>query len=126
MEKTLERLPDIRPTLPFQFSILHFPLQLSLLPAFFHTSPKSNTGFLRNPYFCRMTTPQFSKNALIFVLITICIDSIGLGIIIPSLPLLIADAAHTTVEASSKYSGLVLSTYAFMQFIFSPLIGNLS
>jgi MFS transporter, DHA1 family, tetracycline resistance protein len=73
-----------------------------------------------------MTTPQFSKNALIFVLITICIDSIGLGIIIPSLPLLIADAAHTTVEASSKYSGLVLSTYAFMQFIFSPLIGNLS
>lgn len=66
------------------------------------------------------------NNALIFVLITICIDSIGLGIIIPSLPSLIADAAHLSIQASSKYSGLVLATYAAMQFLFSPLIGNLS
>jgi DHA1 family tetracycline resistance protein-like MFS transporter len=66
------------------------------------------------------------KNALIFVLITICIDSIGLGIIIPSLPSLIADASHLTIQESSKYSGPVLATYAFMQFLFSPLIGNLS
>ena len=73
-----------------------------------------------------MTTQQFSKSALIFVLVTICIDSIGLGIIIPSLPSLIADASHMTIQASSKYSGLVLSTYALMQFVFSPLIGNLS
>lgn len=73
-----------------------------------------------------MTTQTFSKNALIFVLITICIDSIGLGIIIPSLPSLIADASHMTIQASSKYSGPVLATYALMQFLFSPLIGNLS
>lgn len=73
-----------------------------------------------------MTTHQFSKNALIFILITICIDSIGLGIIIPSLPSLIADASHLSIQESSKYSGPVLATYAFMQFLFSPLIGNLS
>lgn len=63
---------------------------------------------------------------LIFILITICIDSIGLGIIIPSLPSLIADATHLSINESSKYSGPVLATYAFMQFLFSPLIGNLS
>lgn len=63
---------------------------------------------------------------LIFILITICIDSIGLGIIIPSLPSLIADATHLSINESSKYSGVVLATYAFMQFLFSPLIGNLS
>jgi DHA1 family tetracycline resistance protein-like MFS transporter len=63
---------------------------------------------------------------LIFILITICIDSIGLGIIIPSLPSLIADATHLSINESSKYSGVVLATYALMQFLFSPLIGNLS
>lgn len=57
---------------------------------------------------------------------TICIDTIGLGIIIPSLPSLIADATHLTIEQSSVYSGPVLATYACMQFLFSPLIGNLS
>lgn len=67
-----------------------------------------------------------SRNSLVFILITICLDSIGLGIIIPSLPKLIADATHLSVEASSKYAGIVFATYAFMQFLFSPLIGNLS
>ncbi|MDH4471245.1 MAG: TCR/Tet family MFS transporter [Fluviicola sp.] len=73
-----------------------------------------------------MTTQQFSKNALIFVLITIAMDAIGLGIIIPSLPSLIADASGLSITESSKYSGPVLATYALMQFLFSPLIGNLS
>lgn len=67
-----------------------------------------------------------TKRALVFILITICIDSIGLGIIIPSLPSLIADTLHTTIAASSKYAGLVFATYALFQFLFSPLIGNLS
>lgn len=65
-------------------------------------------------------------SGLIFILITICIDSIGLGIIIPSLPSLIADATHLSITESSKYSIPVLITYAAMQFLFSPLIGNLS
>lgn len=66
------------------------------------------------------------NKGLLFILITICIDCIGLGIIIPSLPSLIADATHLSVTESSKYSGIVLATYALMQFLFSPLIGNLS
>ncbi len=66
------------------------------------------------------------NKGLLFILITICIDSIGLGIIIPSLPSLIADATHLSINESSKYSIPVLITYAGMQFLFSPLIGNLS
>src|SRR3989338_5574597 len=73
-----------------------------------------------------MTTQQFSKNALIFVLITICLDSIGLGIIIPSLPDLVAETAHVSKDASTNYYSLILIMYAFMQFLFSPLVGNLS
>jgi MFS transporter, DHA1 family, tetracycline resistance protein len=67
-----------------------------------------------------------AKNALVFVLITICLDSIGLGIIIPSFPTLIAETAHVSFTESSSYFGWVMGTYALMQFIFSPLIGNLS
>ncbi len=66
------------------------------------------------------------KIALIFIFATIALDAIGLGIIIPSLPKLIAETSHTTIQESSKYAGGVLMIYAFFQFLFSPLIGNLS
>lgn len=66
------------------------------------------------------------RSALIFILITICLDSIGLGIIIPSFPTLISETAHVGLGEASKYFGWVMGAYAFMQFVFSPLIGNLS
>jgi DHA1 family tetracycline resistance protein-like MFS transporter len=66
------------------------------------------------------------KSALIFILITICLDSIGLGIIIPSFPTLISETAHVPLGEASQYFGWVMGAYAFMQFVFSPLIGNLS
>ena len=66
------------------------------------------------------------KTALLFVLITICLDSIGIGIIIPSFPTLIAETAHVSLKESSQYFGWVMGAYAFMQFLFAPLIGNLS
>lgn len=69
---------------------------------------------------------QVSKYAIYLVLMTICIDSIGLGIIIPSLPKLIASLTHLSIEESSKYSLPVVVAYAGAQFLFSPLIGNLS
>ena len=66
------------------------------------------------------------KSALIFILVTICLDSIGLGIIIPSFPTLISETAHVPISQASQYFGWVMGAYAFMQFLFSPLIGNLS
>lgn len=69
---------------------------------------------------------QHSKYAIYLVLMTICIDSIGLGIIIPSLPKLIAELTNLSVTESSKYSLPVVIAYAGAQFLFSPLIGNLS
>lgn len=66
------------------------------------------------------------KSALIFILLTICLDSIGLGIIIPSFPTLISETAHVPLGEASQYFGWVMGAYAFMQFLFSPLIGNLS
>lgn len=72
-----------------------------------------------------MSLPN-AKTALIFILITICLDSIGLGIIIPSFPTLISQTAHVPLAEASQYFGWVMGAYALMQFVFSPLIGNLS
>jgi DHA1 family tetracycline resistance protein-like MFS transporter len=66
------------------------------------------------------------KSALLFILVTICLDSIGLGIIIPSFPTLISETAAVPISQASQYFGWVMGAYAFMQFLFSPLIGNLS
>jgi DHA1 family tetracycline resistance protein-like MFS transporter len=67
-----------------------------------------------------------SKNALFFVLITVCLDSIGIGIIIPSFPVLVSETAHVSINESSKYYGFVMMMYALLQFLFSPMVGNLS
>ncbi|MFN5312027.1 MAG: hypothetical protein ACK5AU_05930 [Flavobacteriales bacterium] len=51
--------------------------------------------------------PINPKSALIFILVTICFDSIGLGIIIPSFPTLIAETAHVPLGKASQYFGWV-------------------
>jgi DHA1 family tetracycline resistance protein-like MFS transporter len=61
-----------------------------------------------------------------FIFITIMIDSTGLGIIIPSLPSLVAETANVTLEESTVYFGWIIGSYAFMQFLFSPIMGGLS
>ncbi len=63
---------------------------------------------------------------MLFIFITIVIDATGLGIIIPSLPYLVAETANVTVEQSSAYYGPVLVSYAVMQFLFAPIMGGLS
>lgn len=61
-----------------------------------------------------------------FIFITIVIDATGLGIIIPTLPGLIAEVGEMTMDESKKYFGWIIMAYALMQFIFSPIIGGLS
>ncbi|MCF4098740.1 TCR/Tet family MFS transporter [Maritalea mediterranea] len=73
-----------------------------------------------------MTAAKNSKLALAFILITVLIDIIGLGIIIPVLPHLIEELTGGTVAEAAVYGGFLLFVYALMQFIFSPILGNLS
>jgi MFS transporter, DHA1 family, tetracycline resistance protein len=67
-----------------------------------------------------------SKPALGFIFITILIDVIGFGIIIPVLPELIRTMVHGTMSDAARYGGWLLFAYAIMQFVFSPVFGNLS
>jgi len=66
------------------------------------------------------------KNPLPFIFITLLIDVIGLGIIIPVLPNLIATMIHSDLSRASIYSGWLMFAYAGMQFLFAPVIGGLS
>jgi len=64
--------------------------------------------------------------ALGFIFITIFIDVLGLGIIIPVLPKLLQSLGHIGVPDASRYNGLLTTVYATMQLLFATLLGNLS
>jgi DHA1 family tetracycline resistance protein-like MFS transporter len=64
--------------------------------------------------------------AIGFIFITILVDVIGWGLIIPVTPDLIASLKHIPVNEAAKYGGWLLGVYAVMQFIFAPILGNLS
>ena len=66
------------------------------------------------------------KAATGFIFVTILIDVIGWGIIIPVIPKLIAGLIHSDISAAASKGGLLITAYAIMQFFFSPIIGNLS
>ena len=66
------------------------------------------------------------KSSLGFIFITILIDCIGFGIIIPVLPNLIKELSGKPLAVASEYGGLMLVAYAIAQFIFAPVVGGLS
>src|SRR6201995_2374043 len=64
--------------------------------------------------------------AIGFIFVTILIDVIGFGIIIPVVPDLIEGLGHVDESGAAVYSAWLLFAYAIMQFIFSPIMGGLS
>jgi DHA1 family tetracycline resistance protein-like MFS transporter len=66
------------------------------------------------------------RHALLFILVTIFIDTLGFGIIIPVLPKLIAELGHTSISEAAGYGGALMFVFALMQFLFAPVLGNLS
>lgn len=66
------------------------------------------------------------KAALAFIFITVLLDVTGLGIIIPVVPSLIMELTGEGLSKSAVYGGWLLFCYAFVQFIFAPIIGGLS
>ena len=64
--------------------------------------------------------------AMGFILVTVFVDVIGWGLIIPVMPTLIAGMKKIPVNEASSYGGWLLSAYAIMQFVCAPILGNLS
>jgi DHA1 family tetracycline resistance protein-like MFS transporter len=61
-----------------------------------------------------------------FIFITLLIDVIGFGIIIPVMPKLISQLKQVDISTASTYGSLLMFAYAFVQFLCAPVLGNLS
>jgi DHA1 family tetracycline resistance protein-like MFS transporter len=61
---------------------------------------------------------------LVVIFAAVVLDSVGIGLIFPILPRLIAEVTHTPIVA--PYIGVMIALYAVMQFLFAPALGALS
>jgi MFS transporter, DHA1 family, tetracycline resistance protein len=64
--------------------------------------------------------------AISFIFITILIDCIGFGVIIPVMPSLITELTGVVNSEASRLGGYLLFAFAAMQFLCSPIMGGLS
>ena len=67
-----------------------------------------------------------SRHAITFVLITVLLDMVGFGLIIPVLPGLIEDVGKMSLAQASVIGGWMFFAYSAAQFFFGPMMGNLS
>jgi DHA1 family tetracycline resistance protein-like MFS transporter len=66
------------------------------------------------------------KPGLVLILITLVLDILGIGLIIPILPRLIETFEGGSVAAASNTFGLLAALYSLMQFLCAPALGSLS
>jgi DHA1 family tetracycline resistance protein-like MFS transporter len=67
-----------------------------------------------------------SRAAFIFIFITVLLDMLALGIIVPVLPALVVAFRGGDTAAGATIYGLFATVWAVMQFICSPILGSLS
>ena len=66
------------------------------------------------------------KPAIKFIFVTLLIDIIGWGIIIPVMPTLLSTMEGVDVGKASSLNGWLLFAFSITQFVFAPVVGNLS
>ncbi len=72
-----------------------------------------------------MPTPGSRRAAVAFILVTVLLDVMALGLVIPVLPKLVEQMAGSTQRGALIF-GVFGTSWALMQFIFSPVMGALS
>jgi DHA1 family tetracycline resistance protein-like MFS transporter len=69
--------------------------------------------------------PRKPNRAILFILITILIDTIGFGMIAPVMPALIREMTGEGFAEAARYGGSLMFLFAAVQFIAAPILGNL-
>jgi DHA1 family tetracycline resistance protein-like MFS transporter len=71
-------------------------------------------------------TPRKQGHALAFIAVTLLLDTIGFGLIMPVMPRLLVELSGEGLSRAAVYGGWLGFVYAAMQFVFAPVLGNLS
>ena len=66
------------------------------------------------------------RHALTFVSITVFLDTVGFGVIVPVLPQFLVLIGNVNLSNASALSGYLIFSYAVTNFMFAPMLGNLS
>lgn len=66
------------------------------------------------------------RAATVFILITVVIDAMGIGLIVPVMPDLIREVTGGDLARAALWGGVMATSFAVMQFLFSPVVGALS
>ena len=69
---------------------------------------------------------QPGRYALFFIFITVMLNMIGLGVIMPVMPQLIMDVTGHGLSQAAQWGGYLTVIYALMQFLMMPILGGLS
>lgn len=69
--------------------------------------------------------PNRPPPALAFILLTVLLDVMGIGLIIPVFPALVTQLAHNPTSGA-QFVGVFTAVYAVMQFVCAPILGALS
>ena len=70
--------------------------------------------------------PPVRNAAAAFIFVTILLDMLALGLIIPVLPKLVESFVDNDTASAARIFGLFGTAWALMQFLFSPILGALS
>jgi MFS transporter, DHA1 family, tetracycline resistance protein len=70
--------------------------------------------------------PPARNAAAAFIFVTILLDMLALGLIIPVLPKLVESFVDNDTASAARIFGLFGTAWALMQFLFSPILGALS
>ena len=64
--------------------------------------------------------------ALTFIILTVTLDAIGIGLIFPVMPDLMMQVTHGGLAEAAVWGGTIVTSFAVMQFLCGPVVGNLS
>lgn len=66
------------------------------------------------------------NKAVSFILMTVMLDAMGIGLILPVMPDLIIEVRSADIGTAALWGGILSAVFAVMQFVFAPTLGNLS
>jgi DHA1 family tetracycline resistance protein-like MFS transporter len=66
------------------------------------------------------------RPAVLFIMLTVMIDAMGIGLMIPVMPDLIREVDGGSLAEAALWGGILSTIFAVMQFLFGPAIGGLS